>query len=231
MDCVTYGTTTIDFFIQYADRKTLGITVHPDGLVVAKVPVNTTKTAIKEKILKRASWILKQQRFFKSFENKMPKRRYISGESHFYLGRQYLLKVTKGKLNSVSFKGRNFEIVCTERNKAGELMQDWYRERAKLKFAEIAEPIIQRFKKYGVEPTSIYTQTMTNRWGSCTPKGKIILNVDLIKAPKRCIEYVVIHELCHLLHRDHTKAFYKLLSKEMPDWECRKNKLEMMAIM
>jgi predicted metal-dependent hydrolase len=163
IDCITYGTTNIDFLIQYTDRKTLGITVHPDGLVVAKVPMNTTKTAITEKILKRASWILKQQRFFKSFENKMPKRRYISGESHFYLGRQYLLKVTKGKPNSVNFKGCNFEIICMERSKAGELMQDWYKERSKLKFAEIAEPIIKQFKKYGVEPTAIYTQTMTNR--------------------------------------------------------------------
>jgi predicted metal-dependent hydrolase len=110
------------------------------------------------------------------------------------------------------------------------LMKAWYRERAKIKFAEIAEPIIQRFKKYHVEPTSLYIQQMENRWGSCTPKGKIILNTELIKAPKPCIQYVITHELCHLLHRNHTAAFYKLLAAEMPDWERWKNKLERLLV-
>jgi predicted metal-dependent hydrolase len=105
-------------------------------------------------------------------------------------------------------------------------MKEWYRERAKIKFAEISEPIIQRFKKYNVEPSSLYIQYMENRWGSCTPKGKIILNVELVKASKPCIEYVITHELCHLLHRNHTSAFYQLLATEMPDWERWKNKLE-----
>lgn len=226
IDRVIYGTSLIQYVVWYADRKTLGITVHPDGLVIIKAPIDTPKEVIKEKVSKRASWILKQQVFFKSFGNRMPERRYISGESHLYLGKQYLLRVTEGKPNSVCFKGRCFEIVCIPKSKAGTLMQEWYKERSKVKFAEIAEPIIQRFKKYEVEPTSIYIQSMSNRWGSCTPKGKIILNVELIKAPKPCIEYVITHELCHLLHRDHTKAFYELLAKEMPDWERWKNKLE-----
>ena len=71
-------------------------------------------------------------------------------------------------------------------------------------------------------------QETENRWGSCTAKGKIILNTELIKAPKPCIEYVITHEMCHLLHKNHTKAFYALLQKEMPDWERWKNRLEKM---
>jgi hypothetical protein len=144
------------------------------------------------------------------------------------LGRQYRLYVKEGKPNSVSFKGQYFEIVCSDKLKAESLMKEWYKERAKIKFAEIAEPVIQRFKKYGVEPTSLYIQFMDNRWGSCTPKGKIILNTELIKAPKTCIEYVITHELCHLQQKDHTKAFYDLLSTEMSDWKRWKNKLERM---
>ena len=80
--------------------------------------------------------------------------------------------------------------------------------------------------KYNARPSAIYIQEMGNRWGSCTPKGKIILNTELIKAPKPCIEYVITHELCHLLHHDHTKAFFELLEAEMPDWKRWKNKLE-----
>jgi predicted metal-dependent hydrolase len=102
----------------------------------------------------------------------------------------------------------------------------WYLLSAKIKFAEIAEPLIQRFKKYKVEPTGLYIQYMSTRWGSCTPKGKIILNPELIKAPKPCIEHVIIHELCHLIHLDHTQKFLDLQTKEMPDWEKWKERLE-----
>ena len=128
-----------------------------------------------------------------------------------------MLRVSAGKINSVRYKGRCFEVVCTSPDKARELMKSWYREHAKLKFAEYAEPIIARFGRYGVAPTSLYVQEMENRWGSCTPKGKIILNAELIKAPRPCIEYVITHEMCHLLHPDHTTAFFALLETEMLD--------------
>lgn len=228
MEIVQYGNTDIYYSVVYSERKTLGIVVNPDGSVIVKAPIGILKEKVSEKVTKRASWIIKQQNFFKSFGKKMPQRRYISGESHLYLGRQYRLYVKEGKPNSVSFKGRCFEIVCTSKDKAESLMTAWYKGRAKVKFAEIAEPIIQQFKKYGVEPKSLYIQAMENRWGSCTAKQKIILNTELIKAPKPCIEYVITHEMCHLLHKNHTKAFYELLTNEMPDWEKWKNKLERM---
>jgi predicted metal-dependent hydrolase len=228
MEIVQYGNTDIYYSVVYSERKTLGIVVNPDGSVIVKAPIGILKEKVSEKVTKRASWIIKQQDFFKSFGKKMPQRRYISGESHLYLGRQYRLYVKEGKPNSVSFKGRCFEIVCTSKDKAESLMTAWYKGRAKVKFAEIAEPIIQQFKKYGVEPKSLYIQAMENRWGSCTAKQKIILNTELIKAPKPCIEYVITHEMCHLLHKNHTKAFYELLTNEMPDWEKWKNKLERM---
>jgi len=212
--------------ILYSKRKTLGIVVNPDGTVVIKAPVDAPLSVIAEKVKKRASWIMKQQRFFESFGKPVPKRRYISGESHLYIGRPYRLYVREGKPNRISFDGRCFEIVCTPASQAESLMKAWYREQAKAKFAEIAAPIIQQFKKYDVTPQSICIQAMENRWGSCTPKGKITLNTELIKAPKPCIQYVITHEMCHLLHKNHTKPFYALLQKEMPDWEKWKNKLE-----
>lgn len=225
-DCITYGNTVIRYAVAYTERRTLGITVSPEGEIQVKAPLDATTDRIREKVHKRAGWILKQQRFFLSFGEPTPPRRYISGEAHLYLGRHYQLRVTEGRPNTVKYKGRYFEIVCTPKSKAGELMKAWYRERAKLKYAEIAEPIIQRFKRHGAEPASLYIQEMENRWGSCTPKGKIILNPELIKAPRPCIEYVITHELCHLIHRGHTAAFCELLGTEMPDWKKWKDKLE-----
>ena len=226
MKTLLYGSMEIKYSILHTDRKTLGIVVNPDGSIVVKAPVDASESEISEKVKKRASWIVKQQNFFKSFGQRAPVRKYVSGESHLYMGKQYRLYVREGKPNSVSFKGRCFEIVCADKSKAEDLMKEWYRERAKIKFAEIAEPVIQQFKKYGVEPKSLYIQIMESRWGSCTPKGKIILNTELIKAPKPCIEYVVVHEMCHLLYKNHTKEFHELLYTEMPDWEKWKNKLE-----
>ncbi|MGB2732323.1 MAG: M48 family metallopeptidase, partial [Saprospiraceae bacterium] len=109
-----------------------------------------------------------------------------------------------------------------------DLVQDWYLQHAKTKLDAIAQPLIDKFKKYKVEPSSIVLRDMPTRWGSCTPKGKIILNPELIKAPKGCIEYVIIHELCHLIHQDHTQKFIDLQSKEKKDWEKWKMKLELL---
>lgn len=223
---IQFGLSTIHYTVQLSKRKTLSIIVTPDGLVIVKAPDDASTERINEKVHKRASWILKQQHYFRSFGEHTPERRYISGESHLYLGKQYMLRVNKGKPENVKYKGRYFEIVCSPQSKAKELMKEWYRSHAKVKFAEIAEPIIQRFKHYQVEPSSLHLQEMNNRWGSCTNSGKIILNTELIKAPRPCIEYVITHELCHLVHREHNKQFFNLLATEMPDWEIWKNKLE-----
>lgn len=225
-EAIQFGNRQIDFRLEYSNRKSLGITVTPEMKVLVRAPADTSIEKVKEKIRKKAPWIIKQQSFFLSFHPKAPARRFISGESHLYLGRQYRLKVIPGKIESVKLKGKFIEVITNEKSKAKQLVSDWYLQNAKLKFHSIARPLIEKFSKYKVEPTSIVFRDMPTRWGSCTPKGKIILNPKLIKAPKGCIEYVIIHELCHLIHHDHTQKFIDLQTKEMKDWEKWKTKLE-----
>lgn len=226
MDSIEFGSKTIAFRLTFSDRKSLGITITPDMEVMVKAPRNVSIERIKEKVKKKAPWIIKQQRYFLSFLPRTPEKKYVSGETHLYMGRQYRLKITEAKSNIVHFRGRFFEVQVKKKSNAKTLLRQWYRERAKLKFAEIAEPWIQRFEKYNVKPEAIYLQEMPTRWGSCTPKGKIILNPELIKAPKPCIEYVIIHELCHLVYPNHTNSFIQLQEKMMSDWEIWKMKLE-----
>ena len=229
---ITYGSSTIEFELIYTNRKTLGITVHPDLSVQVKAPLDASREKIFEKVEKRAAWILEQRRYFLALQPSRVKYLYKSGETHYYLGRQYRLKIVEGKAEEVRYKGRYLHIETM--NKAPQhvkqLLDNWYRERAKIKFAQYAEPLIERFKKYDVEPKELYVQRMKYRWGSCTAEGNIILNPKLVKAPIACIEYVIIHELCHLVHRNHTKAFYALQSREMPDWEKWKDRLERFVI-
>ena len=138
------------------------------------------------------------------------------------------MQVAIGRENTVRYKGRSLEVIVKSKDAVRNVLTAWYRERARLKFAEIAEPLIERFKAHGVEPAGIYLQEMPTRWGSCTAKGKIILNPELIKAPRPCIEYVIVHELCHLVHHNHTQKFIDLQTREMPDWEKRKERLELL---
>lgn len=227
MYSIHFGSKEIKFHLEYSERKSLGITITPDLAVIVRAPEGTSLERVKDKVRKRAPWIIRQESFFLSFHPKTPARKYVGGESHLYLGRQHILKVRKGKKDQVTRKRNTIEVVTTDKNKVKKLMLQWYRMNAKIKFVEIGEPIIQQFKtKLKKEPSGIFMQHMPTRWGSCTPNGKIILNPELIKAPKGCIEYVMVHELCHLVHRGHTQKFFDLQSKMMPNWEKWKNKLE-----
>lgn len=223
---IQFGSRTIDFRVEFSNRKSLSITVTPELEVLVKAPKDTNIDKVKEKIRKKAPWIIKQQSFFLSFQPKTPQRKYISGETHLYFGRQYRLQISIGNEESVKLKGKFIEVRAREKSRARDLLNDWYLEHAHEKFHSIAAPLIDKFKKHKVEPSSIVLRDMPTRWGSCTSKGKIILNPELVKAPKGCIEYVIIHELCHLVHHDHTQKFLDLQTKEMRDWEKWKMKLE-----
>ena len=225
-DHIRYGATIIDYDIEFAQRKTLSICVNPDSSVCLRAPIDATLEQIQQKVHKRASWILKQKRFFESFGTSTTKRQYISGESHLYLGRQYMLRVKESNVNAVHYQNNIIEIECRHKKDAGILLQTWYRQRANVKFQEYAQPIIEQFSIYGVKPQSLSIKKMDKRWGYCTIDGHITLNPRLICAPRCCIEYVITHELCHLIYRSHNKEFYALLTKEMPHWEKWKNKLE-----
>jgi predicted metal-dependent hydrolase len=225
-EAIQFGSKFIEFRLDFSDRKSLGITVTPEMEVLVKAPVNTSLEKVKEKVRKKAPWIIKQQTYFLSFQPKTPARKYINGETHLYLGRQYRLQIEIGKTESVKLKGKFIIVQGIEKSRAKDLLHDWYMEHARAKFHAIAAPLIDKFKKYKIEPSSIVLRAMPMRWGSCTPKGKIILNPELIKAPKGCIEYVIIHELCHLIHHNHTQKFIDLQNKEMKDWGKWKMKLE-----
>jgi predicted metal-dependent hydrolase len=223
---IQFGSREINFSMEYSSRKTLGISVTPELQVLVKAPYDATLERVKKMLRKKAPWIIRQQSFFLSFQPKTPTRKFIGGESHLYLGRQYRLKIIPGKAESVKLKGQFIEVETIEKAKVRQLLNDWYIKNAKIKFHSIAQPLIEKFRRHKVEPASIVLRNMPTRWGSCTPKGKIILNPELIKAPRGCIEYVIVHELCHLIHHDHTQKFIDLQTKEMSDWEKWKLKLE-----
>lgn len=225
-----FGSLAIEYELAYQDRKTLGITVHPDRRVTVTAPLGASAEKIHAKLRKRAPWILKQQNFFLSFEPRTPPRRYVGGESHLYLGKQYRLRFVDSAAETVKLMRGYLEIHTTDRDRAAALLDTWYRARAEKRFPVYAAPHVEHFQAYGVTPSALVIRRMDKRWGSCTPKGKIILNPALIKAPPGCIDYVIVHELCHLVHHNHSRAFFDLQDKVFPTWRRWKRELERVMV-
>ncbi|HBR92884.1 MAG TPA: M48 family peptidase [Opitutae bacterium] len=227
---IQYGQRVIDYTCSTVDRKTLEIAVHPDASVVVKAPAGTDVVAIETKLRKRARWIVRQQDYFKQFNPRTPLRHYISGETHLYLGKQYQLKVSVGDANKVRLKNGVFEVTCWQKiapHMTKRLMERWYAEKAAEQFEQSLERCWPKFKRYGLHKPSLVIQRMEKRWGSLSETGTLTLNLSLVKASKECIDYVMIHELCHLKHHDHSADFYRLLAALLPEWQNLKQKLEL----
>lgn len=229
-----YDGLTIPFRIEYRRRKHLAITVRPEMLLEVTAPEGSGQDAVLARVEKRAAWIARQWRHFEQYQPTQPGARYISGETHLYLGRQYRLKVQKGSPEGVKLVGR-FLHVHTSYPEAGEqvgrLLEGWYRSHAKRVFAHRLESCLEATRSLGLETVpNLVIRKMAKRWGSCTRAGNVLLNLDLVKVPVHCIDYVIIHELCHLKVHNHGREFYRLLARCLPDWEARKCRLESVVL-
>ncbi|MDA8137897.1 MAG: SprT family zinc-dependent metalloprotease [Desulfobacteraceae bacterium] len=231
---VQFGKTAIAYKVFFVNRKTLEIAVHPDRTVVVKAPDGTSFDVVEAKVLKRAGWIIRQLDYFRQFEPRTPKRNYVGGESHLYLGRRYRLKVHRNQgRNEVKLMQGFFHIYAKDDSSPGHIkqrMDNWYAEKASVKFHDSFERCWPRFSRAMPTKPNIALRHMKKRWGSLSNNGRLTLNIDLIRAPKECIDYVITHELCHLRHHDHGPDFYRLLENMMPDWERRKAKLELSMV-
>lgn len=225
-----YGRHLIAFELEYRSRSTLEISVQPDGVVRVVAPVMAALDEIEARIRKRGRWILAQQRYFEQFTPRTPARKYVPGETHLYLGRQYRLKVLPGQDRGVRMVHGFIEVSGVDFDDHAGIQKAvgvWYTHRARIYFLQRMELCRLKFPEPDQHQASaLRLQRMAARWGSMTPGGKLILNPDLIRAPVDAVEYVIIHELCHLAVPNHSKAFFELQSLVMPDWERRKLRLE-----
>lgn len=231
---IQYGRKRIEFQLLYSARTTLAIDVYPDLSVVVTAPKDADDAAVEQKMHKRAAWIVQQQRFFENYLPPIPARRYVSGESNRYLGRQYRLRVHDGDEDAVKMSRGQINVYLTDPSKKQRiktLVVGWFRQRAEIVFRELFHDMVAKAERYGITADNFEIRRMKNRWGSCTSEGRILLNPDLIIAPKQCIEYVIVHELCHLQEHNHGPAFYGLLKTLMPDWEQRRERLNDCVVM
>ncbi|MFH2113021.1 MAG: SprT family zinc-dependent metalloprotease [Spirochaetota bacterium] len=231
-DTIQWGSSRVTYAWSYADRKTLAISVHPDLSVTVKAPLGTELEVIREKVRKRARWIRQAQNDFELYLPKQPARQHVNGEAHRYLGRQYRLKAIQGEQESVKCLRGYLRVSCLEEpspEHVARLLDDWYRDKARKVFAESLENCRKRFDRFDIGTPGFTIRKMGTRWGSCSRAGRITLNLELIKAPKDCIDYVITHELCHLMEPHHGPRFWRLMEMVMPDWEERRKRLNLYA--
>lgn len=208
------------------------IKVHPNCRVVVSAPQDTDDQQVLNAVEKRGRWIYQQLRDFRKQLEYITPRQYISGESHYYLGKQYMLKVIVAPSDTQGVKMLRGKLEVTLRHKSAEkvlqLLTDWYKARAREVFAKRLSAMLEQALWVSDSPP-LRILTMQTQWGSCSPNGRVTLNPNLVKAPRDCIDYVILHELCHLAEHNHSERFYRLMGQVMPDWEKTKKRLDGMA--
>jgi len=226
-----YGARTVDYDVQESARLTakLSIQVEPGGTLTVEVPAGTPESKIRAAVQKRARWIMDHIDRFEEYRRHALARDYSSGETHFYLGRRYKLKIItepRAKRSLRLIAGR-LEVIAPEGDGTDVrlALQRWYRVRALAYFTSRITRLAAELPWVDAAPP-IKLLTMRRYWGSCSPKGAVTLNPALIKAPAHCVEYVLLHELCHLAEHNHSPRFYRLLDRHMPDWRSAKSELD-----
>lgn len=231
---ICYGDTRIAFKIRWACNipRRVKIDVLPDGEVRVDAPDSASSDEVVAAVRKRARWIWQQLEALRKRRRHVLPREYVSGESHLYLGRRHLLKVQVAPEADPGvrlWRGK-LEVIVAQSDPlaVARLLDAWYRDRAKEVFASRLTEVVERVGWLTVPP-SFRLLRMRTQWGSCSTKGVLVLNPDLVKAPRICVEYVLAHELCHLVEHNHSTRYYKLLGNLMPDWQARKVELDAQA--
>ena len=225
---VVYANKDIWFNLKYKQVKNFNLSVKPDQSIHISVPKGTPLEDIEHFITSKGHWILQKLNKFdltKSLEN--TEKDYVSGETFKYLGRQYRLKIIESNdKESVELKNNYIIIHVKKKDKKKRkqnILNEWFKQSAHSVFSKVLDETYQLVEHMVKPKPNLEIKLMTKRWGSCLKsKHTVLLNTELIKAPKHCIAYVALHELIHFSHRNHDAKFYEVLTVLMPDWKERK---------
>jgi predicted metal-dependent hydrolase len=233
---LSYGARSVEYVVRESQRLTTKLRIHvePSGALIVEAPTGTPEGQVRAGVQKRARWIMDHICRFEEFKRHALPREYRNGETHFYLGRRYKLKISpiEHEVPRVRLIGGRIEVtaspddpICVQL-----ALSHWYRQRAAAYFKARAASIGAELP-WVDDPPPIKLLKMKRYWGSCSPRGAITLNPALIKAPAHCVGYVLLHELCHLEEHNHSPRFYALLDRYMFGWREAKDELDALSEM
>lgn len=224
----------ICYRLERKNVKNLNLRVRKDGSVFVSANDRVPCEEVDLFIQSKASYILKAIDHFHEMALYKPQpKQYVSGETFYIQGRGLRLQVSQAKKDTISTDGVYIFLETKDINDVEKkrcIVTCFLDRECKTVFSEVMEDLYPLVKKYGIEKPTLRIRDMETRWGSCSTKKRIItLNKRLLESPRNCIEYVVMHELCHLIHPNHSKQFYSFLTMLMPDWKERKVYLDKSA--
>ena len=210
------------------DIKNLHLGVYPpSGRVRVAAPLRVSDAAVRRAVIGKLGWIKRHQRRFAA-QPRQSKREMVSGESHYFLGRRYRLRVVShnGAAKVLVRNKAAIELYVRPETNAKErdrVLQRWYRQQLK----ELVPPLLEKWQKaFGVQLSACRIKRMKTKWGTCTVDARRIwVNLELAKKPVRCLEYIVVHELTHLVERHHNDRFLATMDKHLPQWRLHRDEL------
>jgi hypothetical protein len=218
-----------------ARRRTLAIEVHAEPRVIVRAPACCPAWLIEARLAERSRWIANQiERFRRLGGNQPPPLRYLSGETHLYLGEPLRLEVIEARKAGVKRVAGTLQVAIPAgggADRARRLLEAWYRAQAHAVFGEILAACYELWRLRDHPCPTLAIRKMRTRWGSLADRRRMTLNLALIRAPRACIEYVVVHELCHLDYRGHGPRFHGLMDRQLPDWRELKRRLESLNLL
>ncbi|PCH74714.1 MAG: metal-dependent hydrolase [Rhodobacteraceae bacterium] len=229
-----YGDERIPYRVHGDPKRTTRIAIHvdPDGSVIVDAPLNQPDEAIRKSVQKRARWIVDHVTEARDRYRHVQPKTYVSGEQVLYLGRRYMLKVIQSDFEPAGARLRGGRLVVVTKSpkphQVRAIVRAWYRTRARDYFAKQIDEQSMRLPWVEKSPPFRLLE-MKRQWGSCSTNGQIILNPHLIKAPRDCTKYVIVHELTHLKHHDHSAGFFREVDRYAPGWQKPKKMLDEMV--
>lgn len=205
----------LNYQILYSDRKTIGITVERDASIVVRAPKGTPVHAIERAVEAKRLWLYEKSNHKYKYPAHPRRKEFVTGETLLYLGRGYPLKVAEDMVDGVRFQS-GFVISRRYRAQAARLLQQWYIERAREKLPPRAKSFAEAL---GVRYHRILISDLRVRWASCTPKGNLNFSWRIMQAPLFVIDYLIVHELAHLLEPNHTPQFWTTVAVQVPLFE------------
>jgi|TARA_R100000501_G_C2624868_1_gene118191 hypothetical protein len=214
----------ISYALKRSKRKTSSIYIERDGSISVMVPENLSDTQVEDMLEKKRFQIYKHLADWEDANYNRVYREFVSGEGFYYLGRSYKLEIVNDQEVPLKLKNGSFRLRKKDLPKAKEVFKEFYREKGK---AKILERVKFWQEKIDVSPKEVKIMELQNRWGSCTPQGNVNFHWKTIMAPLTIIDYIIAHELTHLIHPNHSEAFWNELDKVMPDYHRHKSWLKL----